>query len=347
MILVLTYRKYEQGTDPVVDWLVHYDTPFLRLDLLSLLEGETSMSFQDDGRLIVDGYDLRKDIKVVFYRRFLRGIPLTNCLATPHHLPQLNNDLDREAGDVFREIFRCLDQALWLPDFAAYERANNKLHMAALARRVGLTVPSTLVCNRREDLLAFYGRNPTGLVCKPVNFCGYYFQDGYSYTAYTTLVDEAFLADTPAQFFPTLFQAAVERDFELRIFYLEGEFYPTAIYANDYGEDLADVKLIAERDTTHNLPYALPDNLKEKLHDFMQLAGLSTGSIDVLRDLNGTYNFIEVNPVGQYLAPGRKCNYFIEKKIAQWLIKKNKETKNSPERSHLNLIGTSPSLTVT
>jgi len=331
MILVLSYHKFEQGTDPVVDWLIRYDAPFIRLDLKSLLEGETSMHFQDDGRIIVNGYDLQDEIKVVFYRRFMHTAPLRNCREAPHHREQLKDDLDREAGDVFQEIFRRLDHALWLPDYMPTERANNKLHMAALARRAGLKVPSTFVCNRKKDLLAFHDRTPTGLVCKPVNFCGYYFQDEYAYTAYTTLVDEAFLADIPERFFPTLFQAVVERDFELRIFYLEGAFFPAAIYANDYGEDLADVKLIAEQDTTHNLPYKLPVELTEKLHAFMQLAGLSTGSIDVLRDLDGTYQFIEVNPVGQYLAPGRKCNYYIEKKIAQWLIQKNKQANGSPK----------------
>ncbi|TXF88461.1 hypothetical protein FUA23_14340 [Neolewinella aurantiaca] len=347
MILVLTYRKYEQGTDPVIDWLIRYDAPFVRLDLLSLLEGRNRLHFEDDGRIIIDGYDLQDQIKVVFYRRFLRSLPLDNCQELPHHLPQLRSDLNREAADVFREIFRRLSHAHWLPDFEASERADNKLHMTKLARAAGLRVPSTLVCNRKDTLLDFYRKKPGGLICKPINFCGYYFRDGFAFTAYTKMVDEDFLKATPDRFFPTLFQEVVERDFELRIFYLDGKFFPTAIYSNDYGENLADVKLIAEEDTTHNLPFALPEELKERLDAFMKSAGLTTGSIDVLKDMDGRHQFIEVNPVGQYLAPGRKCNYFIEKKIAEWLIQKNREASGLRSLSPQNLTVTSPSITAT
>jgi hypothetical protein len=33
---------------------------------------------------------------------------------------------------------------------------------------------------------------------------------------------------------------------------------------------------------------------------------------------------LEVNPVGQYSAESERCNYKIEKSIAEWLIKQDK-----------------------
>lgn len=346
MILVLSYQKYEQGTDPVVDWLVHYDAPFVRLDLLSVLDGRTSLSFTDDGRAIVNGYDLEARIQVVFYRRFLRTVPLGNCRDILHHHRQLRDDLDREAADLFYEIFHRLRGAAWLPDLPATEAADNKLRMARLARAAGLRVPTTMICNRKEDLQAFHQTQPSGLVCKPINYCGYYFAGNHVYTAYTQLVDETFIQEAPERFFPTLFQARIERDYELRIFYLDGEFYPTVIYANNYGEDLTDVKLISNKDTTHNLPYQLPEALYRALDRFMRSAKLRTGSIDVLRDGAGNYHFIEVNPVGQYTAPGKQCNYHIEKKIAQWLIK-NLRPETFPPLSRRNSYETCPLPTAT
>ena len=37
--------------------------------------------------------------------------------------------------------------------------------------------------------------------------------------------------------------------------------------------------------------------------------------------LYGTYYFLEVNVVGQYLLQSINCNYKIEKIIAEWLLK--------------------------
>lgn len=54
----------------------------------------------------------------------------------------------------------------------------------------------------------------------------------------------------------------------------------------------------------------------------MNTLNLNTGSIDVLKGIDGKYYFLEVNPVGQYLSPSISCGYCVEKNIAEWLIKK-------------------------
>ncbi len=325
MILILTYQHYEQGTDPVVDWLVHWKVDFLRLDMLGVLNGTTSLDFSEEGEVFVDGINLSEKISVVFYRRFFRPIPLPNCSSISTSRSQLANDLYREAKDIWSEIFRRLKNCIWCPDMTATDRADNKLLMNAIARKAGLKVPKTIICNTKKTLLAFLAQNPSGIICKPINFCGYYFKEDFSYTAYTKMVDEEFLDNCPAVFFPTLFQGRIRRDYEIRTFYLDGSFYPTAIYANDYDPALADVKLIAGKKSTHNLPCTLPSKLCQQLDVFMKSINLVTGSVDILKDPEDNYYFIEVNPVGQYLAPSKDSNYLIEKKIALWLVKQMKK----------------------
>lgn len=56
----------------------------------------------------------------------------------------------------------------------------------------------------------------------------------------------------------------------------------------------------------------------------MKRIDLITGSIDIIKSTNGKYYFLEVNPVGQYLAPSFLCNYNLPKIIAEWLIKKDR-----------------------
>lgn len=58
-----------------------------------------------------------------------------------------------------------------------------------------------------------------------------------------------------------------------------------------------------------------------KVRAFMKEAKLNIGCLDIIRDETGRYVFLEVNPLGQYLSESAKCNYYLEKNIAEWLIK--------------------------
>ena len=37
MIVVLSYDFYEQGTDPVIDWLLFYNAPFVKVTYQDLI----------------------------------------------------------------------------------------------------------------------------------------------------------------------------------------------------------------------------------------------------------------------------------------------------------------------
>jgi D-alanine-D-alanine ligase-like ATP-grasp enzyme len=52
---------------------------------------------------------------------------------------------------------------------------------------------------------------------------------------------------------------------------------------------------------------------------------LDIGSIDMIYTTDNKYVFLEVNPSGQFLGYSDTCNYCIEKKIAEFLIKKQNE----------------------
>ena len=53
----------------------------------------------------------------------------------------------------------------------------------------------------------------------------------------------------------------------------------------------------------------------------MNKLSLNTGSLDIIKTVDGEFTFIEVNPVGQFMAPSNRCNFDLEKLIAKWLIK--------------------------
>ena len=51
----------------------------------------------------------------------------------------------------------------------------------------------------------------------------------------------------------------------------------------------------------------------------MRQINLRTGSIDMIVDQNGNYIFLEINPVGQFVAYGEFCNYYLDREMAKIL----------------------------
>jgi len=51
---------------------------------------------------------------------------------------------------------------------------------------------------------------------------------------------------------------------------------------------------------TPYLPHALPDEVQVRCIKFLQAFGLFYGAIDLIRMLDGTYVFLDMNPFGQW-----------------------------------------------
>lgn len=77
-----------------------------------------------------------------------------------------------------------------------------------------------------------------------------------------------------------------------------------------------------------NIKFKLPENYKKKLKNLMEYYSINTGSIDTLVEKNSNrLYFLEVNPVGQFGGLSFKSNEYIEKTIAEYIVKKTNEKK--------------------
>ncbi len=75
-----------------------------------------------------------------------------------------------------------------------------------------------------------------------------------------------------------------------------------------------------------NVPIKLPLDIEGKLKKLMKKLNLNSGSIDLIYTIDNKYVFLEVNPVGQFGMVSFPCNYNLEKKIAEFLIKNHEKT---------------------
>ncbi len=324
MILLLSIYG-DISTDDTIDWLLHYQVPFYRLNDEDLLN-HSSIRFyfdNDSGGMafeLIDENNNRinsKNIKAVWYRKF-NFLQLTGAFT--HILKDYGNDISKQYSKEFYEttrlLFKCLSSKKWLTHYLAI--APNKVDVLSKAKKCGLDTPNTLITNNKKDLQSFT-KDYQEVIAKSVKDADFLNFKGNIISLYTTPIMR-FQKVIPKRFGFTLFQERIEKKFELRIFYLNKVFYSMAIMSQLDPQIKDDFRNYNTTSPNRWVPYELPNKIKDKLILLMEDLNLNTGSIDMIVNKQNDYIFLEVNPTGQFGMISKTCNYPIEKEIAKFLI---------------------------
>lgn len=186
----------------------------------------------------------------------------------------------------------------------------NKLLVLEKAKRVGLDVPDYYLSNNTQN--AKLRKTITKPIAgNPLIESIMKNTDGVLYTA---IVDE-FVKD---DFFISFFQEKIEKDFEIRTFYLNGKCWSFAIFSQNDEQTKVDFRKYNTEVPNRNVRYNLPRSIEENVHLLMVSLDLNCGSLDFIKR-GEKYFFLEVNPVGQFLGHSFICNYSLEKEIAIYL----------------------------
>jgi len=198
---------------------------------------------------------------------------------------------------------------------------NNKLSNLLLARDCGIKVPPTLITTSKLELEKFYQKH-TKILTKPIHNGHLYFEEEqfvYSCKGILFLGKEE-MKEIGDEFCVSLFQAYTEKELELRIFFLDKEIYPMAIFSQLDEKTKYDFRNYNHIKPNRNVPFKLPQSFKKKLEKFIDEIDLNTGSIDVILTPENEFYFLEVNPTGQFGWVSQNCNFYLEKEIAKYLI---------------------------
>jgi hypothetical protein len=160
------------------------------------------------------------------------------------------------------------------------------------------------------------------VITKPIGDVDLFLDGERSHFLYTTTLDLAAVDELPERFGPSLFQERIEKDYELRIFYLAGECYGMAIFSQNDPQTRDDFRHYNRVRPNRMVPLRLGAGLEERLRALMADLALETGSIDLLQAKDGREVFLEINPVGQFGMVSKPCNYHLEKKVAELLLQK-------------------------
>lgn len=331
MILIFSQSSLEPTTEEVMDWLEAFGARCVRLNGDDI-EGRSALRFRiaDGGVSLVfesEGAELPlAEVDAVWYRRWLyeRRHETVDLLADPgaddhilHH--QLRRHLNLESRRLSDFLYASFDHLPWL----SHPRRSNldKLDVLRRAARTGLATPATLVTTERAELRRFCERHGE-IVTKPIGEVEGFIAGEVSYLLYTTPLGLAEVDALPERFAPSLFQERVEKAYELRVFYLDGEFHAMAIFSQNDPQTRADFRQYNRERPNRNVPYRLRPEVAASLRLLMDELGLETGSIDLMVAPDGREVFLEINPVGQFGMVSKPCNYFLERKVAELLLRK-------------------------
>ena len=319
MVLILS-EEHDQSTNIVIDWLVHFKKPFIRINDTDSCTIKKIDLTTDEIIITVAGHEINfNDISAYWYRRGNFNIALPDDIPNHPFQDEIRRNLKRELSILVDYLHLALMKKKHVGCF--FDNYTNKLQHLILAKKCGLQIPNTLISSEKEVVIDFLDQEKeviTKAISETIMFS---FQADGAIQAYTSVVKKEEINQYNESLFPSLFQNKIDKKYELRIFYLDGEFFPMAIFSQSNHKTKTDFRNYDNEKPNRCVPYLLPETIKAKLDSFMKLKMLSTGSIDMIVSRDNEYIFLEVNPVGQFGMTSYPCNYYLEKKIAEYLCK--------------------------
>jgi ATP-GRASP peptide maturase of grasp-with-spasm system len=325
MVLILS-QNTDTSTNFVIDWLLYYNAAFERINDNDIPQKkETGIKISNECGIDVtfqkdaDNIITNNNISSIWYRR-------SNTFTVPSlQNENIEEDLKNKLYDnMFVELryarnafYSALKEKKWL-NHPSNSNEVDKFEMLIKAQKAGLSIPSSLITNNKRELEQFkeeYGN----IITKAIYNIDFFPYKDKKYLAYTTIVTNKQIEDLPSKFFPCIVQECLEKEFELRIFYLAEKLYSMAIFSQKDSQTEIDFRVYNNKNPNRTVPFKLPKNIEQKILFFMNSINMNCGSIDMIKTTKGEWVFLEINPVGQFGMTSGPNNYFLEEKIAQYL----------------------------
>ncbi len=315
MILCITHSRDFYNIDLFFEYLESKNIPYFRLnsDRLNHLQ---QISISENGFELTDesGNTLKsEEIRAVWHRKSWQ-------IGIPEELDEAYSKIFLKEYSALRyNLFTALEHLPWINPFENENKIDgNKMLQLKMAKQNGLTVPKTLFSNDADKITAFFHACCNGKMVAKLHGTLSKSMGGENLLS-TNIIEEGSLEDiADIAYCPMIFQPYIEKEYELRIVYLAGEFFTGKINNSEN----ADWR-IAQGNYFWSA-YQLPEPVKENLTAMMQEMGLYMGAIDMIRGKDGNYHFLEVNPQGEWGMLQKDLHFPIARRIADNLIKRMK-----------------------
>ncbi len=246
--------------------------------------------------LVQDGRAV-KNVAGVWYRR--ASVPEAVDLPVPAYLQQYS----RSSLENFeRFLWTRFRDATWVSDPYAMLRANDKLWQLETARRLGFTIPKTIVTGSPQLAKQFVADHPS-VVTKAVGARNFTDPNGRQRVFLTRKISPDATNFKGLHLAPAFFQQAIDAEVDIRVTVVGKQVFAATIRGSQVDDPTSTIRdwRMANLDEQMDItPFALPAKLKKQCRQLVQELGLAFGAIDLILDKKGKFWFLENNPDGQW-----------------------------------------------
>lgn len=293
MIEIITVSN-DFSTNNVIDWLQNEGVEYKRYNTDKLIKKIPTISTSNKSDTL---------------KRWVWKI---SFIKDSTQIPYLGHYIKKEIFAYWQEFIR--SKAKILGRVEDSEPIN--LQMLENAKKSGFKIPDSIITSSKTDLINFANKHKD-IICKalvsPINIG----TNGVTYSFRTSLLINKDIDLIEDEFYPTYFQEALPREYEIRLFYLNGVCWAIAFIVNKSNQSSVDIWNIAKR---REVPIMVPLDIRKKVIKFMSMGDFKIGSLDFMI-VNKEWHFLEINPSGQYDFVSKRGNYHLDKEIAKELMK--------------------------
>lgn len=320
MILIFSSHLGEFTTDLVIDWLDFKKYNYKRINGIDLIKGNLKIDFDSIEIGLKNETINFSNINTFWFRRLL---PYNHFLAEYGTLSDnkiLNIELIRNIQSEYNRIRDFISvfykEKNWLSQIE--NSSLNKIEVLNNAKQLGIMIPDSVITTSKDEIIKFRKKH-SAIIVKSISEVLGLPIDNEAYISYTYPLKDSDIDNLPQKFYPSLVQENIEKDYELRIFYLNGSFYSMAIFSQNDEQTKTDFRVYNLEKPNRYVPFLLPKDIEAKLDLLMKMTNLNCGSIDMIKSVNGDYVFLEINPIGQFGMVSKPCNYYLEEIVADFL----------------------------
>ncbi len=325
-VLCLTHKKDFYVPELLERCLLKYGLKMVRMDTDTYPLNVELTAFQSNqctsGELIIDEqtYQL-DDFCAVYFRKNMQ------CNLTEELSGDTLKQASREATAAKNAILYAMESAFWFDNPFDIQRAENKQLQLISAKRVGLTIPNSLLSNRPDSVKGFYQQEHGEIITKMLTPLTNFMQSSRSFV-YTSKVKEEHLTQLASlKLCPMQFQREIEKSYELRVIYVDGKCFTGKISTKAIIDgNKPDWRRASANDFSWQ-KYQLPNEICVKIAQLMQQLSLRFGALDLIKSTNNDYVFLEVNPCGEWGMLQQELNLPIAEHIAECIYKNVNEGK--------------------
>ncbi|MBZ5857322.1 hypothetical protein [Flavihumibacter profundi] len=284
MLLIITH-KTDFTADFVINKLNQRKAKYKRFNCEDILTYDSLVKLDSNFSYSILG---ENDISSVWFRR--TQLPTIKELSLNERIYILN-----ETDSLIKNLFSIVD-AKWVSDPFSVYRAENKLLQLKIAKHLGFKIPSTLITTSKDELKKFYKEQGGRIIIKPISQTRIDNNETPSFIFTSRITQKQIDELENFDLTPCIYQNEIEKIYEIRVTVVGDNVFSASVDSQNDVETEVDwrkKRLIFKA-------IEIPKRVESLCIEIVKCLNLSFGAIDLIKDKDGNYIFLEINPNGQW-----------------------------------------------